>query len=156
MPFTRQRNAASFRSLVPLYTACATACVYLVTACSESTAPTSGPDFVATRTTASYPYPAPVPDVAAGPGSVTVTGVFVTPTPCYNLSATNRVSGKTLTIRVAAQSTLHANEACVAALQAFNYTATSRVAAGAVDVVVVQNVGSSAGTVVLDKSITVP
>ncbi|MGI8548938.1 MAG: hypothetical protein ACR2M1_16715, partial [Gemmatimonadaceae bacterium] len=74
MPFTRPYNAASFRRLVPPYAACATACVYLVTACSDSTAPTSEPDFVATKTTVSYPYPGPAPDVAAGPGSVTVTG----------------------------------------------------------------------------------
>lgn len=170
MPFTRVPNAAFntgsmvqplklatrsiFRSHARLYGACAVVCLYLATGCSDPTAPTSGPDFTATRTTASYP--APTPDVATGPGSVSISGVLFTSTPCYKLLATSRLSASTLTIRVTAQSTLRAGEGCAEVLQAFSYTAVSHVPPGAVEVVLIHNYSGSAGAVVLDTNVTVP
>lgn len=166
MPFTRVRSAASmvqpvklatrsiFRSHVRLSGGCVIAFLYLATGCSNPTAPTSGPDFTATRTTARYP--APTPEIATGPGSVSISGVLFTSTPCYKLSATSSSSGSTLTVRITAQSTLRAGEGCAEALQAFSYTAVSHVPPGAVQVVVIHNYSGSAGDVVLDKNVTVP
>lgn len=137
------------------YTACATVGLCLAAGCSSPTAPNPGLDFTVTRTTASYP--APAPDVATAPGSVVVKGVVFTSTPCYELSATSSSSATTLTIRVIARSTLQAGSSCAQALQTFSYTAVSRVAPGAVEVVVIHsNTSGSAETVVLDKSVTVP
>ncbi|MGI8510990.1 MAG: hypothetical protein ACR2MQ_16910 [Gemmatimonadaceae bacterium] len=166
MPFTTVRNAAFvvqpvnlatraiFRSHVRLYGTCAVACLCLATGCSNPTGPTSGPDFTATRTTARYP--APTPDVATGPGSVSISGVLFTSTPCYKLSATSSSSGSTLTVRITAQSTLRAGDGCAEALQAFSYKAVSHVTPGAVEVVLIHNYSGSAGDVILDKSVTVP
>lgn len=86
-----------------------------------------------------------------------MTGIFFAPTPCYELSASSSLSGSTLGVNIIARSTLGPGSGCAEVIQPFSYTATVRgVKPGAVDVVVTHAVSGSAGTVVLNQTVTVP
>lgn len=106
----------------------------------------------ATGTNAQFP---PAATVTVTQGTVAVTGYLTTPYTCYDVAATEQVSGSTLIVRVTASK--HASS-CAAALATFRFIATAKEVPSTISHVRVEQVGAVVGTpsVLLDQPITVP
>jgi hypothetical protein len=96
----------------------------LALGCSGSTEPNRpAPTLSVTNAYMVYPETPPAPPlITASTSSVSVSGTFVTATPCYSLSASDRIDGRTLIIRLVATTP---SLPCMSGLGYFQYTVTS-------------------------------
>jgi hypothetical protein len=99
----------------------------LALGCSGSTEPNRpAPTLSVTKANMVFPETPPAPPappvIMTSSSSVTVSGTFVTATPCYSLSASDRIDGRTLIIRLVATTP---SLPCMSGLGFFQYTVTS-------------------------------
>lgn len=98
--------------------------VLLIAGCAGSaTGPGRLAPLVSISTGAPPSYPFPAPQVVGTASTVSVSAVLVTGTPCYSVSATDRIDGKDLIIDIVAKST---NSPCIPMTLVAQYTVTSR------------------------------
>lgn len=97
----------------------------------------------------------PPATVAVTGATVTVTGYLTTPYPCYDISATQQISGGTLIVRLTASRNA---PVCAAVLATFRLVATVTQVSSDVNHVRVEQTGAVAGSpsVLVDETIAVP
>lgn len=126
----------------------------LATGCSASaTGPNRpAPTLSVTKTSVGYTLPLPIPQIVTTSSSVAVTEILATATPCYSVSATDRIDELTLTIRLVAKSS---NVPCIQMLGVSQYTVTSVEVPFYVAHLRLEQAGFTAGTpaVLLDTDI---